>query len=411
MRRQTLSAPLCLLALLACDDPTAQREAPDETSEVRPISKGDDPSATAFEGPRPDFDPALGVRSHILLRELAPDFVDSLREVLGRDSFELMVGNQGPSLGYSGRENLVWARDYLPLHLGRGANERVLAYLSVDPVRSAWTGASWVPAQAPSPDHQFYKSASGSGGRWLETTTMPLLFEGGNLVSTGAFVITTDRLITLNTTRSEGTDARHLRDAGWQLRDEAEVLELFTSYTRIPSERLIVIPSMPGEKTDHADLVVMALGPTEVMVPELRTDILDIITYGHEIELGQVVKDYLDEVADQLTERGLTVHRLPMLPPVFLEADTREPTGWNAVFYSPANALALDRGDDDRHLWLPAFTPTGFPDDYRAVADAYLAEQVAFFTSRDFEVHVVDATRLGRAYGLFRCVTSPAFVE
>ena len=168
---------------------------------------------------------------------------------------------------------------------------------------------------------------------------------------------------------------------------------------------------MPGEKTDHADLVVMALGPTELMVPELRTDILDIITYGHEIELGWVVKDYLDEVADQLTERGLTVHRLPMLPPVFLEADTREPTGWNAVFYSPANALALDRGDDARHLWLPAFTPTGFPDDYRAVADAYLAEQVAFFTSRDFEVHVVDATRLGRAYGLFRCVTSPAFVE
>jgi hypothetical protein len=410
MRRHALLAPLCLISW-ACDDAAAPREDRRPQPDTTQVGKGDDPTAASYRGPRPDLDLADGVWTHVLLRELAPDFLASLDEVLGPDSHELMVGNQGPSLGFSGRENLVWARDFMPLRLGRGENERVLAYLSIDPIRSAHTGSSWVPVTPPTAAHRFYASASGSGGRWIETATMPLLFEGGNLVSTGVWAITTDRLVRQNTARSEGSDARHLRDAGWRVRDEAEVLDLFADHLRIARERLIVIPSMPGEKTDHADLVVMALGPTEVMVPELRTDILDIITYGHEIELGWVVKDYLDEVTELLRERGLTVHRLPMLPPVFLEADTREPTGWNAVFYSPTNALALDRGDGDRHLWLPTFTPTGFPDDYRAVANAYLEEQVAFFTSRDFEVHVLDATRLGRAYGLFRCVTSPAFAE
>lgn len=407
----------CSLATLvmACD-PSTSSESPEPTRDApttRPATKGDDPNAESAPALRPDFDTAIGVSYHVLLRDLAPAFVRSLDEHLGTASHRMVFGHQGPSLGYSGHENLVWARDYRPLRLGRGDAEVVVAYLSINPTRSGYTGASWVPGQGPTPEHRFYRSGSGTDGRWLHTETMPLLFEGGNLVTTGRFVITTDRLIQQNTHHTDDTQssaAKHLREAGWHPRSEAEVLDLFSKHLRIPKDRLIIIPSMPGEKTDHADLAVMALGPDEVMVPELRDDILGIITYGHEIELGWAVRHYLDELADLLSKRGLKVHRLPMLPPVYLERDPNEPTGWNAAIYSPTNALQLVTADQ-RLIWLPTFAAEGFPEDYRALADAYLEEQARFFENRGFDVLTVDATRLGRAYGLFRCVTSPDFVE
>lgn len=403
--------PLLLVCIaLGCDQAVVLDPDP------APPGKADDPTppidvaAPDFVGVLPDFAPASGVKVHLLLEALAPELDDALGASLGAGVRRLTAGYQGPS-GYARAESMVWTRDYLPTLIRTATEDIVVAYLSVNVARSGYTGSTWIPVAAPSRDHQWYPNSSGLGGRWLRTEVMPLLHEGGNLVATGRWLIVTDRLVRLNTAPSEGSDAAHLRRAGWHLRDEGEVLDLFAKSMRVDRAHLLVIPPMPGEKTDHADLVVMALGPDEVLVPELRDDILGVITYGHEIALGQRVKAYLDDLSKTLTEAGLTVRRLPMLPAVYLEEDDREPTGWNGVFYSPTNALQLQRPGEARQIWLPRFEPTGFPEAYREIADAYLSEWEGFFDERGFEVDTVEATELGRAYGLFRCVSVPDFVR
>ncbi|MBL8786263.1 MAG: hypothetical protein JNJ59_15290 [Deltaproteobacteria bacterium] len=402
-----------LTLLLACMvlgcDPAADLE-----SDAALPGKADDPerpidvAAPDFVGVLPDFAPASGVKVHVLLDALAPDLDDALTDALGAGVRRVTSGYQGPS-GYTRAESMVWTRDYLPTIVRTATEDVVVASLSVNVARSGYTGSAWIPVAPPSPAHQWYRDGSGTGGRWLRTEVMPLLHEGGNVVATGRWLIVTDRLVRLNTEPSEGSDAAHLRRAGWHLRTADEVLDLFARSMRIDRDHLLVIPPMPGEKTDHADLVVMALGPDEVLVPELRDDILGIITYDHEIALAQRVRAYLDTLAATLTEAGLEVHRLPMLPAVYLEADPSEPTGWNGVFYSPTNALQLQRPGEARQVWLPRFEPTGFPEAYRQVADTYIAEWEAFFEDRDVVTHVVEATELGRAYGLFRCVSVPDF--
>ncbi len=172
---------------------------------------------------------------------------------------------------------------------------------------------------------------------------------------------------------------------------------MLASATRTPRDRIIIIDPMPGEKTDHADLAVMALGPDGVMVPGVRDDILDVIAVpGHEIELGWRTREYLDGLAATLESRGLTVRRLPMLAPVFLIEDAREPTGYNAVFYSPTNALQVHLADAS-HVWLPTFDPAGFPAEYIALAEGYVAEWRGFFEARDMTVLTSSASPLGRA--------------
>lgn len=405
--KTTMCVALALFSA-ACDEAAVVET---DATEVVP-GKGDDPSdpndRTTFVGVLPDFATVQGVHVHRLLRDLAPAFERSLRETLGARVAESTTGYGGPSVGFSRDTSLVWTRDFYPLLVGTPEGDVAVTYLSVNPTRSDFSGSSWVPVTPPSPDHEFYRTPGDSGGVFRKTESMPLLIEGGNLVSTGRWLIATDKLVRDNEAHSEGSDGAHLRSAGWKLRNRDEVLDVLASATRTPRDRIIIIDPMPGEKTDHADLAVMALGPDEVMVPEVRDDILDVITFGHEIELGWRTREYLDELAATLESRGLTVRRLPMLAPVFLVEDTREPTGYNAVFYSPTNALQVHLADAS-HVWLPTFDPAGFPAEYIALAEGYVAEWRGFFEARDMTVTTIDATALGRAYGLFHCVTAPAF--
>ena len=412
--RFTVVGVIAAMAALACDEGAAQRSdsGAEVAGEVTP-GKGDsgfDPADVAtFVGVLPDFAVVRGVQVHNLLDELAPDFRRALRDAFGARLIESGTGYTGPSGGYSRDTSVVWTRDYAPIVVGTPEGKVVVSYLSVNPTRSGYTGSGWIPVTPPSAAHQWYATPGATGGEWRKTEALPLLHDNGNLVATGRWVIVSDRLLRLNTAASEGSDAPHLRTAGWKPRTSDAVLELLAGATRTPLERIVVLPAMPGEKTDHIDLVVMALAADEVMVPEIREDMLAIITYGHEIELGRTVRDYLDDIAANLSERGLTVHRLPMLPPVYLEADADEEAGYNAVVFSPTNALLANIAGERGRVWLPTFDPVGFPESYRSIAADYVASWVAFFEARDLEVMSLDATALGRAYGLFRCVTAPLF--
>jgi len=406
----------CMTAAIGCDGGAAEEADPaadaGDASEVTP-GKGDsafDPANVAtFTGVLPDSATVRGVQVHNLLDELAPDFDRTLRDALGTRLVASGTGYEGPSGGYSRDTSVVWTRDYTPIVVGTPEGKVVVSYLSVNPTRSGYTGSNWIPVTPPSPAHQWYPHPGATGGEWRRTESLPLLHENGNLVATGRWLFASDRLIRLNTAASEGSDAAHLRTAGWKPRSREAVLDLLASATRTPRDRIVVLPSMPGEKTDHIDLVILALAADEVMVPEVREDVLGIITYGHEIELGWRVREYLDDVATTLTDLGVTVHRLPMLPPLYLEADSGAPTGYHGTFFSPANALQAHFAGERARVWLPTFEPVGFPDAYRALASDYVATWVAFFEARDAVVTTLDATALGRAYGLFRCVTAPLF--
>ncbi len=401
-----------MAALLACDDGTNH---PGERTAGTPpaSSKADDPTDVGdrdtFVGVLPDFSPSHGVYVHRLLRELSPKLLASLIDELGSERvIELTTGYAGPSSGFSRATSLVWTRDFLPLSIGAPEGITVVSYLSVDPTRSGYDGSIYVPMQAPSPAHRFFR-VPGQDSEWRLTETMPLLNEGGNVVATGRWIVATDKVLRDNADAPKEGSVAALRRSGWEARSTDETLAILSKATRTPTDRIIVLPPMPGEKTDHADLVVMALGPNEVMVPEVRDDILNIITFGHEIELGWRVREYLDEVAATLEERGLKVHRLPMLPPVYLGENDGEPTGYHGVFYSPTNATQVHIAGETPRVWLPTFDAEGFPESYVAVKHAYEDTWVDFFEARGFVALPVDATELGHAFGLFHCVTAPAF--
>ena len=99
---------------------------------------------------------------------------------------------------------------------------------------------------------------------------------------------------------------------------------------------------------------------------------------------------------------GLTVHRLPMLAPVNV---FHEHGRWMGTFYSPANSLVV-RAGDERLAFVPTFDPVDFPEHYWERNLRYEHQWRDFFKARGYDPILVDATRLGRANGLFRCLTA-----
>ncbi len=361
--------------------------------------KADDGAGVPRGGPVADYAPLQGVRSHALLRDLAPEFSAALVG-LGSGHQTDTTGFDGS--GYSRGTSLVWSRDYRPIHVRNPTGDlEVVAYLSRHEQRSGFTGSSYVPVAPPAPDSLFYRALEGTGGRWLPTRTLPIVLEHGNLVFTGRRAITTDRTLRQN---AMAHPERHLRREGYAPRSDEETVAILAEGLYIAPEDVVVLPPMPGEKTEHIDLYVMALDAGRVLLPELRDDLLSMLTFGHEIELAGRVQRFLDEQAATLEREGLQVVRLPMVAPVYLvEADT--PGGWFGSFYSPTNALIVDvRGE--RIAYLPTFDPEGFPEAYRALNESYQEEWARFFEGEGYMPMLVDSTDLGRAYGLFRCVTA-----
>jgi hypothetical protein len=337
-----------------------------------------------------DVAPVLGVYIHPLASELAPAFVQVLQAKLPGKVATLPIGYDGPQSGYSKDPNLVWLRDYLPGWV-RNAQGELAAVKAQSPnaTRESTTLTTWVPVHPPKPGQRLFAApGSTTGGRWLESKTMPLFHENGNLVAAGAYALATTKLLEDNPSK-----------------DRAAVTSEFAAAIGTPKSHVLFLDKMPGEKTGHVDLFAQSLGANEVMIPEIRAEAMAAITMGHELALGEAVRAHLDKQAGLLTACGLKVTRLPMMPPVYLEQDSAQPTGWNGVFYSPANALLVNEGTR-KFAFVPSFKPEGFPPAYQALVKQYEGEWKREYEKRGFETEVIDATRCGRAYGLFRCLTA-----
>lgn len=351
-------------------------------------------------GPIPDFAPLAGVVAHVLARDLSQDMVNRLYDRLGSRFHLASHGHSGPR-GFTD-STLAWMRDYQPVFVkGSEGQARAMKFLSENPFRQNWVGDTWVPAPGPTVRHRLFRNPGEStGGRWLETMFAPLNHQGGNQVATGRHVFVGERLLQDNA--QPGT--REMAAAGYRPRAAQEVVAELATALDVRPDGVVVLPWMPGEKTGHVDMYLMALGPDRVMIPEIRPEALEAVGHGHEKELGRQVQSFLQDRAEQLRGLGYKVARLPMLAPVNLVAAPSG--GWHGVFYSPANGI-LANVPEGRQVHLPSFQAAGFPDSYRDLEKSYREEWAAFFQEAGWTPEFADATRLGQAHGLFRCLTEP----
>jgi hypothetical protein len=118
-------------------------------------------------------------------------------------------------------------------------------------------------------------------------------------------------------------------------------------------------------------------------------------------------RGYLDAVALRLRRLGLTVLRVPMLPPLLMPAVDAEPDSGvqDAVYFSPANALLTVT--PEAHLaWVAHMHDQLFDGRFAELNKRYRKDLGKVLSAYGFEPVFVEATELGRHLGLFRCVTA-----
>jgi hypothetical protein len=357
----------------------------------------------------PAFAPVLGVAVNFLLRAAEDNDGDLWkpfhRAAQGRVAIS-SAGYVGPNQDPDKR--MIWIRDYYPTFVRKGGELRTVKFLSVDPKRQLFDGSASSCLTTADGRRKFDTPgvAVGDNGRWLAVDHVPLIHEDGNLVSTGDFAFLTDKIFSDN---AEVRNERHLIEAGYRPRSPEEVTDELVQALAIERDRIIILPQMPGERTGHVDLYVLPLGPSRVMIPEIRQEAIDILGYAHERELGSQVKDFLDEQTRVLEKRGIRVERLPTMAPTDLSPYGRPGETWGAQFHTPANSLPLNHLDGERNIVLTRYDPPEvFPERYRELNARYQEKWRELFEGEGINVTMVTQTGLLRS-GYIACLTHPIF--
>jgi hypothetical protein len=224
---------------------------------------------------------------HTIADDLAPALAPALRARLGDRLARMSTGYRGPRSGYD--VSSVWLRDVHP-HFVRDADGRLevvtfpLGETRAQPLRRCRQRPR--PAAAPrsaavrQPARRPPLAADPRG---------PLLHEHGNLVSTGEWALVNREDLRGQRGAARGAAPRPRRLPS---RGRDEVRAILADALRLEPGRLVELPSMPGERTGHVDTFVLALGPRELMVPEIRGEQLDALGYAHERELGHEVRGF-----------------------------------------------------------------------------------------------------------------------
>jgi hypothetical protein len=123
----------------------------------------------------------------------------------------------------------------------------------------------------------------------------------------------------------------------------------------VPKENVLLLDSIPGERTGHVDLLarVVDYEKNVVAVPEIPAYAMEHFSGPEDAirrELAGRYNEYLNGIAGQLQSRGLTVRRIPMFAPERLRGDSgtlidsnhptspsRSPFGVDVRFGSTAN--------------------------------------------------------------------------
>lgn len=343
--------------------------------------------------PVPDYGPTGTIWTHEQLRLMAPRFVQQLHEALGPrhliegyDPGQAATQHQAADPDASD-STLLWLRDYQLLYHRDGEGRlRALRPLSLNPNRSRYL---------PTAGHE------------LPTTWLPLVHEQGNLVVAGPWVLVGERLITDNDGRHSGEP--DLRQLGYRSRSRDEVRATLANALGASVDRVQVFPGLPAEGTGHIDLMILPLSDQRVLVPRIEEQAVQRLRSFTGQVIAHEARHMLDHTAQRLGHLGLEVVRAPMLPPVLLRAVDAEPGTRNSdtIYFSPANALLTHSGGR-RIAWIAHMHDQIFEGRYADLNRRYRTQIKAIFKAEGYEARFIEATRLARHLGLFRCVTAAA---
>ncbi len=401
MGRRILLAWLTVAALAgtALADANVRRTAP--------IAVPPAPAQTHLRpaGPVADFEPIAALVAHALVVELDPAFDRLLRELLGSRYYVETVDPCGTDAGrdcehWPADRMTLWARDYVPAFVRRADGRlKVVRYLSQNPNRTFY-----LQTVAPRQRHPLQHSLTPNATRpaaLLET--LPLIHENGNLVTNGTSLFLTARVLQENTIPPPDP---HLPSLGFKRRSPDEIVATLARVFERPASDVIILPTLPGERTGHIDLFLMAVDRRTLLVPAVPPEALGHAVGPREQQLGITTALFLDRTAESLKALGFEVARLPMVAPVLTASIDGVESHIDPLHISPTNTLLL-RTDQRAVAVLPSFAVAGRTAAFVAMQKRFEKQWAEFFRARGWETRLLDATPLARRGGLFRCVTAP----
>lgn len=389
-------------------------------------------------GPIPNYELTASVVFHAAGGDLLPDFKAQFAAAGGGSRLQVTTigGDRGSE---DGGATTSWMRDYHPLVIRSqdplaGGKARFVGYLSVNRTRSQYTGTQTAALNQPnllSPQLLPIDSAAiGQERDAISFVRMPLVLEGGNVVATGSHTFVTEHVFEQNSTdyhkylsfvgapitqtslenmyRENGFYEPNAIGERFEYRSPEQVRDVLAKYLEVDRASIVAVPTLPGEKTHHADLYIMALAPDEILIPEITQEGIDSLAYEADKPLAHQAREFLDRQAAALADK-VRVTRLAMLPPISQQDLHGTRIG---VYVSPTNALLANFGPDRRTVFLPHFA---LPTDERlrsynqSVEDSWKQ----FFEGRGWKPVFVEATRAAESFGLVRCLTAqvPFFSE
>jgi len=388
-------------------------------------------------GPIANYELTARVVFHKVGAEILPDF-QRLALTEGNLDKRLELTNSGGNRGSTdGGVSMVWMRDYTPIVMkssqsSAGGKARYINYLSMNPARNSYTGTlgsgnSSSGLLGPSLIN-IDQETIGSEKETLSALRMPLVLEGGNLVSSGDHIFLTEHVFLQNSPEysnflirsgrfsDKNSVERAFRENGFyktnELNDKFEyrtpeqVKSILSKYLEVKDENIITLPVLPGEGTHHIDLFLLALGRKHIMIPEITDEGISTLVFEHEKTLAREARDFLNQQAELLRQKlGYKVDRLAMIPPIYQTSQGGEK---QAVYFSPANVLLLNMAPSRKLVFVPHFdVPSDWGQPFKDYSKKTEDHWKKYFEENGWQPIFVTANKAARAFGLIRCLTAP----
>ncbi|NBX16370.1 MAG: hypothetical protein EBR09_03280 [Proteobacteria bacterium] len=386
-------------------------------------------------GPVANYELMSKVVFHKVGSEILPDFTSKAvpnSKLEKRIELTNIGGNKGSA---DGGVSMVWMRDYFPFVIKSSAPDaagkaRFIPYLSINPARNKFSSSLGVDSTEGMLNPNFVaidNEVIGSQRETVSMLTMPLLIEGGNLISTGDHLILTDYVFTQNSPayvdflsrsgknfnkeslekifKENDFYRENNRGEKFEYRSPDQVKSVLSRYLEVDTSKLIFLPALPGEGTHHVDLFVLALGRKHLMIPEITEEGIATLAFEQEKTLARTAMAFLNAQALLLSSQyDYKVDRLPMIPPIW---QTETGSEKQAVFFSPANSLLANLGPDRKKVLLPHFeVPADWGEPFRLYSARVEQRWKEYFEANGWQPTFVPANKAARAYGLVRCLTA-----